>query len=221
MKEQFSLFLESTQHFLNQVAVSLPQIIGALLLLIVGWILAKLVKRLVVKGLKLAKLPYLTEKAGIEKFLKEGGIKTTVVDVIGTLIYWIIMLVVILATMNSINLTSATTLFNKIMLFIPNIVVAILILIIGIYLARMASQVLLTSLNSLKEKSANLISKLAYYAVLVLTVFIIMEQLKIAQQIVTSAFIILFGAICLAFVIAFGLGGKDWASEIIKKNLKK
>ena len=221
MKEQISLFLESSQQFLNQIAVFLPRILGALLLLLVGWIIAKIVKRLVVKGLKLVKLTYLTEKAGIDKFLKEGGIKVSAIDVVGTLIYWIIMLVVILATLNSINLNSASTLFNQIMLFIPNIVVGILVLIIGLYLAKLVSQVILTSLKNMKSEASELVSKLAYYAILVLTVFIILEQLSIAEEIVTSAFAILFGAICLAFVLAFGIGGKEWASDIIKKYLKK
>ena len=221
MKEQISLFLESSQQFLNQIAVFLPRILGALLLLLIGWIIAKIVKRLVIKGLKLVKLTYLTEKAGIDKFLKEGGIKVSAIDVVGTLIYWIIMLVVILATLNSINLNSASTLFNQIMLFIPNIVVGILVLIIGLYLAKLVSQVILTSLKNMKSEASELVSKLAYYAILVLTVFIILEQLSIAEEIVTSAFAILFGAICLAFVLAFGIGGKEWASDIIKKYLKK
>jgi len=221
MKEQLNIFLESAQQFLNQVAVSLPKLLGALLLLIIGWIIAKLIKRFVVKGLKIVKLSYLTKKAGIDKFLKEGGIKITAIDAIGTLVYWIIMLVVILATLNSINLTSASTLFNQILLFIPNIIVAILIFIIGIYLAKFISQIILTSLKNMKDETAGIISKITYYAILVLTVFVILEQLNIAKEIVTSAFIILFGAICLAFVLAFGIGGKDWASEIIKKYLNK
>ncbi len=221
MKDQLNIFLESAQQFLNQVAVSLPRLLGALLLLILGWIIAKLIKRFVVKGLKVVKLSYLTEKAGIDKFLKEGGIKVTAIDVVGTLVYWIIMLVVILATLNSINLTSASTLFNQILLFIPNIIVAILVFIIGLYLAKFVSQVILTSLKNMKDETSGIISKITYYAILVLTVFVILEQLNIAREIVTSAFIILFGAICLAFVLAFGIGGKDWASEIIKKYLNK
>jgi hypothetical protein len=220
MKEQLNLFLEGSQQFLNQVAVSLPRIIGALLLLIIGWIIAKLIKKLVVKGLKAIKIPYLTEKAGIDKFLKEGGINVTAIDVIGTLIYWIIMLVVILATLNSINLTSASTLFNQIMLFIPNIVVALLVLIIGIYLAKFVSQIVSTSLTSMKSVGSETISKIAYYTIIVLTVFIILSQLNIASEIVTSAFVILFGAICLALALAFGIGGREWASDIIKKYFK-
>ena len=221
MKEQMNLFLESAQQFLNEIAVALPQIIGALLILLIGWIIARIVKRVSVKGLKLVKFNYLTEKSGIEKFLEKGGVKVTSIDIIGTLIYWIIMLVVILATLNSLKLTAASTLFNQIMLYIPNIIVAILILVIGIYLARLVSQVLVTSLKNMEEKKASAIGLIANYAIIVLTVFIILGQLNIAGSIVTNAFIILFGALCLALGLAFGLGGKEWASQVINKYLKQ
>ena len=221
MDEQINLFWESFQQFLNEIAVALPQIIGALLILLIGWIIAKVIKKLVIKGLKLVKFNYLTDKAGVEKFLVEGGVKVSSVDIIGSLVYWIIMLVVILATLNSLQLTAASTLFNEIMLYIPNIIVAIIILILGIYFARLVSQVLVTSLKNMQERTATIIGNIAYYAIVVLTVFIILGQLNIATQIVNNAFIIIFGAICLAFGLAFGLGGKEWASDIIKKYLKK
>ena len=221
MGEQINIFWESSQQFMNEIAIALPQIIGALLILLIGWIIAKVIKRLVVKGLKLVRFNFLTEKTGIEKFLVEGGVKASSIDIIGTLVYWIIMLVVILATLNSLSLTAASNLFNEVISYVPNIIVAIIILILGIYIARIASQVLVTSLKNMKEKTATLIGKIAYYAIIVLTVFIVLGQLNIAEQIVNAAFIILFGAICLAFGLAFGLGGKDWASDIMKKNLRK
>ena len=221
MKEQLNLFWESSQQFLNEIAVALPQIIGAILILLIGWIIARIIKRLSIKGLKLVRFNYLTEKSGIEKFLDKGGVKVSAIDVIGTLIYWIIMLVVILATLNSLKLTAASTLFNQIMLYIPNIIVAILILMIGIYLAKLVSSVLVTSLKNMEEKTALTIGLVANYAIIVFTVFIILGQLKIAGSIVTYAFIIFFGAICLALGLAFGLGGKEWASQVIGKYLKQ
>jgi hypothetical protein len=221
MKDQFNLFIESFQQFLNEIATALPKILGALVILILGWIIAKLVKRLFVRLLKLVRLNYLTEKSGIDKFLEEGGVKANSVDILGTLLYWIIMLIVIMATLNSLNLTAASQLFNEIMLYIPNIIVAIVILIIGIYLARMVSQVIKTSLQSMQDKTSDLISQISYIAIVILTVFVTLGQLNIAQEIVTSAFQIIFGAICLALALAFGLGGRDKAAEILNDLLKK
>lgn len=221
MKEQFNLFLESSQQFLNEIASSLPKIIGAFLILIIGWIIAKLIKRAFVKLLTLVKFNYLTEKSGIDKFLKEGGSKVTTIDILGTLIYWFIMLIVILATLNSLNLTAASALFNEIMMYIPNIVVGIAILIIGIYFAKMVSQIVKTSLKGMQDKTSDLISQLTFIAIIILTVFVTLGQLNIAEEIVTSAFQIIFGAICLALALAFGIGGKDKASEILDDIIKK
>lgn len=221
MKDQLNLFIESAQQFLNEIASALPRILGAILILIIGWIIAKLIKKGFVKLLNLVKFNYLVEKSGIDKFLKEGGAKVSVADAIGTLFYWILMLIVILATLNSLNLTAASTLFNEIMMYIPNVIVAIVILIIGIYLARMVSQIILTSLKGMQDKISNLISQVTYISIIILTVFVTLGQLNIAREIVSSAFQIIFGAICLALALAFGLGGREKAAEILNELLKK
>lgn len=219
MKEQVQIFLESSQHFLNEVAISLPKIIGAILILLIGWIVAKLLKKAIIKLLHLVRLNTLSEKVGIEKFLKEGGLKKTAVDLIGSLFYWIIMLTVILAIFNSLQLTSAQELFNSIILFIPNIIVALIILLFGLYAARFIATVLSSSLKNMNDKTAEIIEKIAYFSIVIFTVFLVLGQLKIAQEIITNAFILVFGAFCLAFGLAFGIGGKDFAADILR-NIK-
>ncbi len=139
MKEHVQILVESSQQFLNEIARAIPLILGAFLILFIGWLIAKLIKRVFVKILKLGKLNWLSEKSGMDKFLKDGGIKITVVDILGRLVYWIIMLVVIMATLNTLQLTSARELFNQIILYIPNIIVSILILILGQYAAKFVS----------------------------------------------------------------------------------
>ena len=217
MKEQIQILLESSQQFLNEIARAVPQIIGAILILLIGWLIAKLVKRIFVKFMKLVKLNWLTEKSGIEKFLKEGGVKITAVDLLGSLVYWIIMLIVIMSTLNTLQLTSAKELFNQIILYIPNIIVSILILLLGLYAAKFVSQAIVVALKNMKDQSAQLIEKITYYAIIVLTIFIVLSQLNIAENIVTIAFLLIFGAFCLAFGLAFGLGGKDYAADLLKK----
>jgi hypothetical protein len=221
MKEQIQIFLESSQQFLNEIAVALPKILGALLILLIGWIIAKLLKKGIIKLLKIVRLNFLTEKSGIEKFLRDGGVTFTAIDLIGSLIYWLVMLVVILAALNSLGLTSAQGLFNEIILFIPNIIVSLIILLLGFYIARFVANVLSVSLKNMKDQSANVIRTLAYYSIIVFTVFLVLGQLKIAQDIITNGFILIFGAICLALGLAFGLGGKDHASDIINKLKEK
>ncbi|NQT76215.1 MAG: hypothetical protein HQ565_00775 [Bacteroidetes bacterium] len=217
MEEQIQILLESSQQFLNEIARAVPQIIGAIFILIIGWLIAKLVKRIFIKLLKLVRLNYLTEKSGIEKFLKDGGIKLTATDLIGSLIYWIIMLIVIMAALNTLQLTSAKELLNQIILYIPNIIVSVIILLLGLYAAKFISQAIVVTLKNMNDKSAHVIEKIAYYAIIVLTIFIVLSQLNIAENIVTIAFLLIFGAFCLAFGLAFGLGGKDYATDLLKK----
>lgn len=217
MKEQIEILLTSSQELLNEFARAIPQIVGALLILLIGWLIAKLVKKLFVKLLNLVKLNYLTEKSGIEKFLKEGGVKITATDLIGSLVYWIIMLIVIMGSMNTLQLTSAKELFNEIILYIPNIIVAIVILLLGIYAAKFVSQAIGVTLKNMQDTTVRLIEKLTYYAIVVLTVFIVLSQLSIAENILNIAFFSIFGAVCLAFGLAFGLGGKDFAANQLEK----
>ncbi len=217
MEEQIQILLESSQELLNGIARAIPQIIGAILILLIGWIVAKLVKKLFVKLLKLVRLNYLTDKSGIEKFLKEGGVKITAIDLIGSLIYWIIMLIVIMASLNTLQLTSASELFNEIVLYIPNIIVAIVVLLLGIYAAKFVSQAIGVTLKNMNDKTVHMIEKLTYYAIVILTIFIVLSQLNIAEDILNIAFFSLFGALCLAFGLAFGLGGKDFAADLLKK----
>lgn len=221
MKEHLQILLESTQHFLNEIAMAVPQIIGALLVLLIGWLIAKFIKKVAIKLLKVVRLNWLTEKSGIDKFLKDGGLKITATDLIGSLIYWIIMLIVIMSALNILQLTIAEDLFGQIILYIPNIIISILILLIGSYAAKFVSQAITVSLINMNENSAQLIGKISYYAIIVLTVFIVLSQLNIAENIVTIAFLLIFGAFCLAFGLAFGLGGKEYAADLLKKLKEK
>jgi hypothetical protein len=221
MNEQVNLFLESSKSFLNEIAIFLPRIIGAFIILIIGWIIAKLVKKLIIKLLGIIKFEFLTEKSGIDKFMKDGGMKFSSSELIGKFFYWIIMFIVIMAVLNSLGLDKASELFYMILSYIPNIIVAIAIFIIGMYLANFVSQMLLTSLTSMQEKTAILVSRIAFYSIILLTIFITLVQLNIAEEIVVSAFQLLFGAICFAFALAFGLGGKGKAEEFLNEFFKK
>lgn len=217
MKEQMKFLLESSQELLNEVARAIPQIIAALVILIVGWLIAKLIKRIFIKLLRLLKINYLTEKSGIDSFLSDNGVKMKATTLIGSLIYWIIMLLVIMTVFNTLELTSATELFNNIIMYIPNIIVAIVMLLLGTYAAKFVSKAIGVTLKNIKEITVKMIETFIYYAIIVFTVFIVLSQLKIAENIIEIAFFSLFGALCLAFGLAFGLGGKEQAARILQK----
>jgi hypothetical protein len=112
-------------------------------------------------------------------------------------------------------------LFNKIVLYIPNIIVAILVLVFGVLVARFINRMVFAYLNNMGVQGALTISTLAEYGVIIFVVFVALEQLAIGTTLLTAAFQIGFGAIGLAFALAFGLGGREWAAGVIKKLTEK
>ena len=217
LEEIQSVLVESYNTFFNELASFLPSLIGAILILIVGWIIAKLVQTAAVKLLKLIRLDVVTEKAKIDKFLKDGGSQKSAIDILGSIIYWLIMLIVILAGLNTLGLSVASELFNQIILYIPNVIVAVLALIFGVFLAGFIAQVVSTYLSNIGVQQANMVGAIAKYAIILFVVSLSLTQLSIGEQLVTNAFLLLFGAACLALGLAFGLGGKEWAAGVIEK----
>jgi hypothetical protein len=215
MNEQLRIVWDSLSAFWVSMGEFLPKVIGAVLILIVGWIVARILRKVVVELLKVARVDTAAEKAGIESFLTKGGVRLTTVELIGNLFYWFVMFAVILAVFNSLNLTVAAELFNKIVLYIPNVFIAVIVLVFGAMFATFIQGVLGASLKNVGFRGAETVSTIAKYAIIVFVVFAALEQMKIGGEILVSGFQIAFAAICAALALAFGLGGKDLAAQIL------
>ena len=221
MAEQFSFTLQSLKTFWIRLSEFLPQLLSAVVILIVGWIVAKILRRISIKLLKLMRLDIAAEKTGIEDFLIRGGIKYTTVTIVANLIYWLIIFTAMLAALNSLGLQAAAELFNRIILYIPNVIVAILVLMFGALFARFVYGASLTYLSNIGISGADVVSHIAQWAILIFVASVALEQLSIGGQVLVSAFQIGFGAICLALALAFGLGGRDWAAHVLEKLWKR
>lgn len=217
MQQQLDVFVASLTSFWTQLAGFVPQLLAALLLLFVGWILANLARTGVIKLLDLLRFDSLTDKTGIEAFLKQGHVEISLGRVIANLVYWVIIFIVIVTVSNSLGLHMVAELFNKIVLYIPNVIVAILILVFGILIARILNRLVFAYLNNIGVQGALTISTLSEYAMIIFVVFVALEQLEIGTTLLTAAFQIGFGAVGLALALAFGLGGRDWAASVIKR----
>lgn len=217
MQQQLDVFLASLTSFWTQLASFVPQLLAALVLLFIGWILANLARTGVVKLLDILRFDSLAEKTGIEAFLKQGHLDISLSRIIANLVYWVIIFIVIVTVANSLGLHMVAELFNKIVLYIPNLIVAILVLVFGILIARFINRLVFAYLNNIGVQGALTISTLSEYAVIIFVIFVALEQLEIGTTLLTAAFQIGFGAIGLAFALAFGLGGREWAAGVIKR----
>ena len=217
MQQQLDVFVASLTSFWTQLASFVPQLLAALVLLFIGWILANLARTGVIKLLDLLRFDSLAEKTGIEAFLKQGHMDISLGRLIANLVYWVIIFIVIVTVANSLGLHMVAELFNKIVLYIPNVIVAILVLVFGILMARIINRLVFAYLNNIGVQGALTISTLSEYAVMIFVVFVALEQLEIGTTLLTAAFQIGFGAIGLALALAFGLGGREWAAGVIKR----
>ncbi|MBC2731064.1 hypothetical protein [Thiobacillus sp.] len=221
MQQQLDVFVSSLTSFWTQLAAFVPQLLAALLLLFIGWLFANLVRTGVTKLLDVLRFDNLAEKTGIEAFLKQGNLELSLSRLLAKLAYWVVIFIVVVTVANSLGLHIVADLFNKIVLYIPNIIVAILVLVFGILVARFINRMVFAYLNNIGVQGALTISTLSEYAVIIFVVFVALEQLQIGTSLLTAAFQIGFGAVGLAFALAFGLGGREWAANVIKKMTEK
>jgi len=212
-----NVFLNPWRAFALQLAEFLPRLMGAFVILIIGWMIAKVTEIGIKRFLRLLKIDAIAEKSGVDAFLKQGGLEHSAVDILGILVYWVLMLIVILIALNGMGLQTASDLLNRIILYIPNVIVAVFVLIIGLFFARLLEGVLMTYLRNAGVENARMISEIARYALIVFVVSVALDQLNIGKELVVSTFQIAFGALCLALALAFGLGGRDWAAGVISR----
>jgi hypothetical protein len=204
-----------------QLASYLPALIGALAILIVGWIIAKLVQRVVTNLLALVRLDAAAEHAGITAFLRKGEIKESASDLVGKLVYWLIMLIVLVTAVNALGLTTASQLLDKVFLYLPNVIAAVFVIILGTFLAAIVSGIVLTGAANAGLKNAKLLADVSRIAIIVFASIIALDQLGIATNLLVSTFSIFAAGVALAFAIAVGLGAKDKVADIINDLSKK
>jgi hypothetical protein len=199
----------------------LPELIGAIIIFVVGLLVAKLLKMAVVKMLKLMRMDTAAEKAKLDEFLKKGGIEKTASEIIGVLVYWFVMILVVIATLDALGLPIVSDLLNSIFLYVPNVVAAVIVLTLGILVGNLLSAVIRTAASNAGIAAADGLAKASYYAVIAFSVAVSLIQLGIGKEIVSEVFVMAFGATALAFGLAFGLGGKDMAANYLKRWLEE
>lgn len=215
--QSVDVLLEPVRVFLSQIGFFLPRLLLAVIVLIGGWLLAKVVRFAVVKALRAINFNVLTERSGLDGFLRQGGLQTDTSGVFAIVVYWIVILAALIIACNSLGLTYITDLLGRIVWFVPKVLVALVILAFGSYFARFIGETVQSYCRNIKLQDADLLSKVARYAILAFVVLIALDHLSIGGDIVRDSFLILLAGFVFAIALAFGLGGKDWAAERIER----
>ncbi len=195
----------------------LPALIGAVLILVVGWFISGLLANLIERGLKAVGFENAVERSGIGDFIRRSGTKMTTSGVIATLVKYFIFLIFVQAAANVIGIPQLTEIINRIILFIPNVIIAMAIIVIGSLIAKFLSGLVRSSVSELGVGNPNLLATLTNYIVIGFSVIAAIDQLGIAATLINTLLIGLIGSVALAIGLAFGLGGRDVAAQITQK----
>ena len=202
----------------------IPAIAGAIVILVVGWLIAKLIEAVVVRLLKAARLDAGSDKVGITNVLAQGDIKMSLSELVGAIVYWLIILVVLATTLDALNLKIASELVSKLVGYVPNILASVFILILGSFLANFVATIVRTSTSNAGIKNAKMLSQITQILIIIFAVIVAVEQLQIATTLIVLSVNIILVSFGLGLALAFGLGCKDIACKAMQdflNNMKK
>jgi hypothetical protein len=215
--QSIDFLLETAREFLHQVAAFLPRLLLALVVVAIGWLLAKAARFAVQRGLRAINFTVLTERAGTDNFLRQAGMRGDTATLFGWVAYWVVILAALMIAFNGLGLTYITDLLGRVVLFTPKLLVAMLVVIFGSYCARFVGGAVHAYCEEAQIPDADMLGRIARYLIVIFVVMIALNQVEIGGDIVARTFLIILAGLVLAFALAFGLGGREWAAAMLER----
>jgi hypothetical protein len=214
------LFLKPLQTMAEKVIALIPSLLGAIVIILLGWLLAKILKTALIKLLVAVRFEKFSERSGLSKFLSRGDIKHSLAEILGTAFFWIILLFFIYVATDVLHWTLIRDVINRIITFIPNLIAALLIIIVGVLLSSFFKGLIKVAATSYALTHRELIGRIVQYLIIFFSVAVSLEQLGIATHILVNSVLIIIGAMAFGLALSFGLGSKDIVGKIVNKMLE-
>jgi small-conductance mechanosensitive channel len=189
----------------------IPQLIGAIVILIVGYVIARILRAVVARVLQGIGFDGWMERGGIKQFFDRAETNQTPASILGALVFWFVFIIAITMAADALGIPQVSAVLGQLIAYIPSIIAAILILILAALLSNFLAGIVRGATGS------DVLASIARYAILVYAVFAALTQLGIAVQLTANTFLILLAAVALAAAIAFGIGGREVAQDILEK----
>jgi len=214
--QNIDVLLEPLRAFLQQFGAFMPRLGVALVVLVFGWLLAKAFRFSVVKALRALNFHVLTERAGIDGFLQQGGTENDTTDLFGWIAYALVILGSLIVAFNSMGLTQVTELLGRVMVFVPKLLVALLVVVLGSYFARFVGNAVRSYCKSAGISDGDLLGHIMQYGIMTFVVLLAVDHVDIGGGLIQQTFLILLGGVVFALALAFGLGGRDRAAKFLE-----
>lgn len=217
MGDFIQLILEPLKEVYIKFINFLPNLLAMLIVILIGAVAARIVKAFLVHGLKAVKFDSWSDRMGLTSAMRKGDLWSKPTEVLGSAVFWILMIVAVMAGMSTLKLEAIDSLVAGFVLYLPRLISAVLILVFGYIMAGFVGRaVVITAVNQ-GYRYARLLAETVRVLLIVFIMAMALEQLQVAPEIVAAAFSIIFGGIVVCLAIAFGVGGIEAAKRVIEK----
>src|ERR1700678_851156 len=196
--QSLDLLPDAARECLHQVALFLPRVAMAVAIILAGWLIAKAIRFAVERGLRAINFNVLTERAGTDHFLQQGGLRGDTTTLFGLFAYWLVILAALISAFDKVGLTYLTDLLHRVVLYSPKVLVAMLIAIFGSYFARFVGSAVTTYCLEGHIPDADLLGKIAQYLIMAFVVMIALSQIEVGGAIGQRTFLVILGGVALA-----------------------
>jgi len=196
---------------------AVPKILGFLLIIVAGWFIASLIDRGIAALLRSIRFNDLAERAGLSDFIRRMGMNTDAAGMIGLVVKWFVRLIALVVAFDALGLPAVSEVLRQLLLWLPNVVVALVVLVIGGLAARALGNVVRGAASEADLSNGGFLAKAASVVVWAFAIVVAVNQLGIATELVNTLFMAVVGALALGLGLAFGLGGRETAAEILRK----
>ncbi|MEO6779123.1 MAG: hypothetical protein ABI194_06660 [Gemmatimonadaceae bacterium] len=207
-------FSDRLQDSFDQLYHYIPALFGSLVILFAGYLLARLLEKATEKVLRRVHFNRILERGGVLQAVERSGSHMNPVRVTASVVFWFVMFAVLMTAANALGLSSLGNMFGELVSYIPSLIAAIVIVIVGIVLGDFVGGLIMASAGAIHGGPT--LSRIGKVGVIMIAIFMALQELGVATDIVTTAFAILFGAIALAASLAFGLGNRELAGEVTR-----
>ena len=214
------MFIDPVKAMLARLASFLPVLIGALLILLVGWLVARLLQQVLVKALKTLRVDELSRQTGLADILPKGAVPHTLSELTGVFVYWLVLLAALVASVNTLGLTAAAELLDRVLLYVPSVLAGMIILILGSFFASLLGSLVQTVSANAGIHQARLLGQVTRVALIVFAIEVALEKF-IGTTTLHTQLNIVIAAVAFGAALAFGLGCKDlagrWVADAVEK----
>lgn len=194
---------------------ALPALIGALLILIIGYIIAKVLQGVVTRVLQSMGFEGWMEKGGVKQFFDRSQTNQTPTSILGKLVFWLVFFIAISMAVDTLGISAISDVLAQFIAYIPQLIAAVLILVLATLLANFVAGIVRGATGS------SVAGSVAQYGIIVFAVFAALTQMGIAEELIAPTFLILLGSVALAAALAFGLGGQSVAQRLVEQGYEK